>query len=169
MRLSTKARYAVMAMVDIAFQNTTDPQGGPVPLTAIAIRQDLPLAYLEQLFNKLKKANLVTSSRGSTGGYILSHPPHDINVFDIISAVDTPLEATRCSSVKHDDKSTTSTGCQRKGSPCLTHDLWNELSQVVELFFQRISLADICDGKVHGKGRLCFNSEIFCPSKSTRI
>lgn len=165
MRLSTKARYAVMAMVDIASRKSMMEESEPVSLSAIAVRQNLPLAYLEQLFNKLKKADLVISARGSAGGYILKKAPMDINVFDIIAAVDTPLKATRCSNSKQDSSDAASDGCQMKGVRCLTHDLWDELSQVIELFFQRISLADICDHQVRGKGRFCLNT-IVCASQS---
>lgn len=165
MRLSTKARYAVMAMVDIASRESAMEGNEPVSLSAIAIRQNLPLAYLEQLFNKLKKADLVTSARGSAGGYLLKKAPMDINVFDIIAAVDTPLKATRCSNSKQDSSNSASDGCQMKGTRCLTHDLWDELSQVIELFFQRISLANICERQVRGKGRLCLNT-IVCSSQS---
>ncbi len=92
MRLSTKARYAVTAMVDVAMEEG----GGPVSLATIAARQELPLAYLEQLFGKLRKAGLVKSCRGAAGGYILAHKSADLSILDIIAAVDTPLKATRC-------------------------------------------------------------------------
>ncbi len=138
MKLSSKARYAVMAMVDIAHYSEAEP----VSLSAISIRQDLPLAYLEQLFNRLKKAGLVTSCRGATGGYKLSHPRSDIPVYDIIAAVDTPLKATRCS--------TDHSGCQVSGAKCMTHDLWGELTTVVEEFLKKITLDDICARRVKG-------------------
>lgn len=155
MRLSTKARYAVMAMVDIAFQETTEKAREPVSLSAISIRQNLPLAYLEQLFNKLKKANLVTSSRGAAGGYLLSYPPEQIHIFDIMAAVDSTLKPTRC-----DQPSLQK--CGLKGSRCLTHDLWHELGQIVELFFRRITLQDVCSNQVRGKGRLCLGTLETC-------
>lgn len=143
MRLSTKSRYAVMAMADLA--KTT--HATPVSLAAISQRQDLPLPYLEQLFNKLKKAGLVISSRGSNGGYSLSRLPVEIAVSDIIMAVDTPLKATRCSSINNDQ------GCQRTGERCLTHDLWDELGAVVHLFLNQVTLEDICQRRVLGMGR----------------
>jgi len=142
MRLSTKARYAVMAMVDVALEETS----GSVSLTTIAARQELPLAYLEQLFGKLRKAGLVISNRGSNGGYVLAHKAEDISILSIISAVDTPLKATRC-----DHESTL--GCRATGERCLTHDLWEELGAVVHLFLARITLADVCEKRIAGIGR----------------
>lgn len=142
MRLSTKARYAVMAMVDVALEEAS----GPVSLATIAARQELPLAYLEQLFGKLRKAELVSSNRGSNGGYVLAHKPEDISILNIISAVDTPLKATRCD---HDS----TIGCRTTGERCLTHDLWDELGAVVHLFLARISLADVCEKRIAGMGR----------------
>ncbi len=133
MRLSTKARYAVMALVDI----TTQDKNGPVALSAIAQRQELPLPYLEQLFNKLKKAGLVQSCRGSNGGYQLARTSEAIFIHDIIEAVDKPLKATRCANHSH-------RGCHSNGSRCLTHDLWENLDSVVSLFLKKTSLADVC-------------------------
>ena len=89
MRLSTKARYAVTAMVDLAQAENS----GPVSLAAISSRQELPLAYLEQLFGKLRKAGLIKSSRGSQGGYVLAHKTNEVKILDIIAAVDTPLNS----------------------------------------------------------------------------
>lgn len=147
MKLSSKARYAVMAMVDIAHYG----EAMPVPLSAISLRQGLPLAYLEQLFNRLKKAKLVVSSRGASGGYSLSRPRQELSVYDIISAVDTPLKATRCS--KHE-----TAGCQGTTSKCMTHDLWGELSNLVEGFFQHVTLDDICTRRVFGLSETLFTS-----------
>lgn len=142
MRLSTKARYAVTAMVDVALEEAS----GPVSLTTIAERQELPLAYLEQLFGKLRKAGLVKSSRGSAGGYVLAHKAEGVRILDIISAVDKPLKATQC-----DHES--SKGCRMTGEQCLTHDLWEELGAVVQLFLTRITLADVCEKRIAGIGR----------------
>jgi Rrf2 family iron-sulfur cluster assembly transcriptional regulator len=127
-----------MALVDIASQEVPTP----VSLSAIAQRQELPLPYLEQLFNKMKKAGLVQSCRGSNGGYQLSQLPEAIYVYDIITAVDTPLKATRCNN--HPKQ-----GCHSNGSRCLTHDLWAELDTVVENFLKGISLADVCYRRIH--------------------
>src|SRR5208283_2317978 len=134
MRLGTKARYAVMAMVDIAGQGRQEP----ISLTTIAERQGLPLPYLEQLFGRLRKAGLVSSVRGASGGYILGVPADDIRILDIIMAVDGPMRATRC-------EGEGASGCSIKGVKCLTHDLWDELGAVVQIFLRRITLADVCD------------------------
>lgn len=142
MRLSTKARYAVTAMVDVALEEGS----GPVSLAAISDRQELPLAYLEQLFGKLRKAGLVRSSRGALGGYMLAHKTSDVRIIDIIAAVDTPLKATRCD---HESK----VGCRITGEQCLTHDLWDELGAVVQLFLARVTLADVCEKRIAGIGR----------------
>lgn len=138
MRLSTKARYAVMALVDI----TTQDISVPVALSAIAQRQELPLPYLEQLFNKLKKAGLVQSCRGSNGGYQLARTPDSIFIQDIIEAVDKPLKSTRCAN--HSSK-----GCHSNGARCLTHDLWEKLDDVVNLFLKKTSLADVRHRRLH--------------------
>lgn len=142
MRLSTKARYAVTAMVDVALKETS----GPVSLAMIAERQELPLAYLEQLFGKLRKAGLVKSSRGSGGGYVLAHKANEVSILDIITAVDKPIKATRC-------ERESSTGCRATGEPCLTHDLWDELGTVIRLFLMRVTLADVCEKRIAGMGR----------------
>ncbi|MBM3468587.1 MAG: Rrf2 family transcriptional regulator [Alphaproteobacteria bacterium] len=142
MRLSTKARYAVTAMVDVAMEELA----GPVPLAAISGRQELPLPYLEQLFGKLRKAGLVKSCRGAMGGYTLAHKAENIPILDIIAAVDTPLKATRC-------EKDSPTGCRLTGQRCLTHDLWDELGAVVHLFLTRVTLGDVCEGRIAGMGR----------------
>ncbi len=134
MRLSTKARYAVMAMVDLAKMQAI--QGGAVSLTTLASRQDLPLAYLEQIFLKLRKKGLVKSLRGASGGYNLAKDAAVIKIFDVIAAVDTPLKATQCPADGHK-------GCQTQGARCLTHDLWEELGFVVQSFLRNVSLADV--------------------------
>jgi Rrf2 family iron-sulfur cluster assembly transcriptional regulator len=142
MRLGTKGRYAVVAMVDIALHGRQQP----ISLTTIAERQSLPLPYLEQLFGRLRKAGLVSSVRGASGGYILACPPEDIRVLDIIIAVDGPMRATRC-------EGEGGSGCSVKGIKCLTHDLWDELGAVVQIFLRRITLADVCEKRVLGMGR----------------
>lgn len=142
MRLSTKARYAVTAMVDVALKDNKDP----VSLANIATRQELPLPYLEQLFGKLRKAGLVKSSRGSAGGYLLTQNANEVRILDIILAVDTPLKATQCDHP-------TEGGCRVSGQKCLTHDLWGELEILVERFLGQITLADICEKRIAGMGR----------------
>lgn len=131
MRLTTKGRYAVTAMLDLAFHS----QKKPVTLTDIATRQTISLSYLEQLFARLRKAGMVTGVRGPGGGYKLSREPLDINIADIIAAVDEPVDSTKCGG-KGD--------CQ-DGQPCLTHDLWMGLSDQIRSYLKGISLAEILE------------------------
>lgn len=126
MRLTTKGRYAVTAMLDLAYHS----QKRPVTLTDIATRQIISLSYLEQLFAKLRKAGIVIGVRGPGGGYKLSRAPADINVEEIIFAVDEPVDATRCGGK----------GDCHDGQPCLTHDLWLGLSEQIRTYLQGISL-----------------------------
>ena len=135
MKLNTKSRYAVMAMVDIASQDVSSC----VSLSQIAERQDLPLQYLEQLFSKLRRSNLVKSVRGTNGGYELAKPAGDIRVYDIILSADAPVKATRCNS--HEEK-----GCHTTGKQCNSHHLWHELEHVMHDYLIQISLADVMNG-----------------------
>jgi Rrf2 family iron-sulfur cluster assembly transcriptional regulator len=137
MILSTKGRYAVMAMVDLAAQ----PPHKPVGLALIAERQEIPLAYLEQIFARLKRAGLVASMRGPGGGYKLGRTADAITVAEIIPASEEKLKMTRCDG--H-----TNAGCMAKKARCLTHDLWEGLSAQIEHYLQSITLADVCSGKV---------------------
>ena len=132
MKLSTKGRYAVMAMVDLS----THFGDGPVTLADIAERQEISLSYLEQLFAKLRRAGLVKSVRGPGGGYRLSFLPDSIRIADIVMAVDEPLKVTRCKegSVK---------GCLHSSGRCLTHDLWDELGRQIYLYLSSVSLGDV--------------------------
>lgn len=139
MRLSTKGRYAVMALVDLA----THSQGRPVSLADISGRQEISLSYLEQLFAKLRRAGLVKSVRGPGGGYLLARPSDDTRIADAILAVDEPIRATRC-------KPHAATGCHSDKSRCLTHDLWEELSRQIHLFLSSVSLADVVERRVLG-------------------
>ncbi|WP_374370961.1 Rrf2 family transcriptional regulator [Dongia sp.] len=139
MRLSTKGRYAVMALVDLA----THSQGRPVSLADISGRQEISLSYLEQLFAKLRRAGLVKSVRGPGGGYLLARTAEDTRIADAILAVDEPIRATRC-------QPNTATGCQSDKSRCLTHDLWEELSRQIHLFLSSVSLADVVERRVLG-------------------
>jgi len=148
MRLSTKGRYAVTAMVDLAGH----PSGSPIALAEIAARQEISLSYLEQLFGKLRRAGLVRSVRGPGGGYLLAHPSEGIRISDIILAVDEPIRATRC-------KLGSPSGCRPDKGRCITHDLWEELGNHIHLFLSAVSLADVCErrvlgisGKVHIEG-----------------
>lgn len=129
MRLTTKGRYAVTAMLDLALHGTA----GPVSLADISSRQDISLSYLEQLFARLRRHQLVTSVRGPGGGYRLSRPGDNIFVAQIIDAVDEAVDATGCAG-KAD--------CQQ-GEVCLTHHLWDDLSRQIHGFLSGISLASL--------------------------
>jgi Rrf2 family iron-sulfur cluster assembly transcriptional regulator len=131
MRLTTKGRYAVTAMLDLAVHATD----GPITLADISQRQGISLSYLEQLFAKLRKQNLVSSARGPGGGYRLSRDSHNINVADIVTAVDEKVDATRCN--REGD-------CQN-GEPCLTHMLWSDLSDLLHNFLESISLGKLVE------------------------
>jgi Rrf2 family transcriptional regulator, iron-sulfur cluster assembly transcription factor len=140
MRLSTKGRYAVMAMVDLAKHG----QGGPTTLAEIAERQEISLSYLEQLFAKLRAAGLVKSVRGPGGGYLLGHGGDATRISDIILAVEEPIRATRCTPGAP-------TGCRGSKTRCLTHDLWEELGNQIHLYLSSVSLADVCEQRVLGR------------------
>ncbi len=139
MKLSTKGRYAVMAMVDLAFHC----QGKPVALADVAERQEISLSYLEQLFGKIRRSGLVKSVRGPGGGYLLSRDAKDLRISDIILAVDEPIKQTRC-------KTDSGAGCRGDKNRCLTHDLWDELGNHIYLYLSSISLADVCENRVLG-------------------
>ncbi len=142
MKLGTKGRYAVMAMADIAVAGDTHP----VPLADVAERQGISLAYLEQLFAKLRRAGLVLSVRGSGGGYRLAYRPEDLRVADIVAAVDESIRATRC-------HPTGAKGCIAGSARCLTHDLWEELGHQIHLFLASVTLADVVGRRVLGAAR----------------
>jgi Rrf2 family iron-sulfur cluster assembly transcriptional regulator len=131
MKLTTRGRYAVTAMLDLALNG----EKGPISLAAISQRQDISLSYLEQLFAKLRKNDLVASVRGPGGGYRLSRAREQINVADIISAVNESTDSTSCQG-KGD--------CQN-GEPCLTHQLWDDLSQQIHTFLSGISLGTLTE------------------------
>ena len=140
MRLSTKGRYAVMAMVDLAKHSG----GRPVSLADIAERQEISLSYLEQLFARLRKGGLVKSMRGPGGGYRLAFPAAETRISDIIVAVDEPIRATRCTPGAP-------VGCRGNQSRCLTHDLWEELGNQIHLYLSSVSLADVVEQRVLGR------------------
>lgn len=154
MRLSTRGRYAVMAMVELAARQQachqdTEPKGGskggparPVSLADIARSQQLSVAYLEQLFGHLRRADLVASARGPGGGYRLARAPGAIAVAEIVQAVDEPIRATRCTGE--------APGCLA-GQRCPTHDLWSELGEQIRLFLAHMTLADVVGGRVLGR------------------
>ena len=151
MRLSTKGRYAVMAMADLAGHAPDahdQAEAKPVALADIAERQDISLSYLEQLFAKLRRGGLVTSVRGPGGGYRLSRPSSDLRIADIIVAVDEPIAATRC-------KTGSAQGCTKTGARCVTHDLWEELGQQIHVFLSSVSLADVVEKRVLGRAKPC--------------
>ena len=132
MKLTTKGRYAVTAALDLSFH-----QGkGPVSLADISERQSISLSYLEQLFARLRRNNIVVSTRGPGGGYSLSRPPEDISMAEIIVSVDESYDVTGCGSDKKEG------GCSN-AQQCLTHDLWTELSQEIHGFLSGISLAEL--------------------------
>ena len=132
MRLNTKSRYAVMALADMArFEESK-----PISLRDISLRQSISLLYLEQIFLKLKKNNLVQSSRGPTGGYSLKQPPEDIKLSSIIKAVDEKVKTLGC-------KKESKKGCNGKSIKCITHDLWDDLEVHINNFFEQNTLKDI--------------------------
>lgn len=137
MMLTTKGRYAVMAMVDLSSQCC----GKPVTLSDIATRQEIALPYLEQIFAKLRRSGLVNSVRGPGGGYQLARGAEDIFVSDIIAAVDESIKMTRC-------EHRAAAGCMGKKVRCLTHDLWEGLGNQIYNYLRAISLRDICDRQV---------------------
>ncbi|OGT31168.1 MAG: hypothetical protein A3E87_04600 [Gammaproteobacteria bacterium RIFCSPHIGHO2_12_FULL_35_23] len=136
MKLTTKGRYAVTAMLDVAIHQVTS-QSGVVPLADIASRQKLSQAYLEQLFSKLRKKGLVGSSRGPQGGYSLVKEAGQITVAEIIFAIDEPIDTTRCGGAAN---------CQ-KGERCMTHQLWSELNGVIFKFLASVSLKTLMENK----------------------
>jgi len=135
MRLSTKGRYAVMAMADLA-RNGCDRA---VSLAEIAGRQEISLSYLEQLFARLRRGGLVKSVRGPGGGYRLARAASETRVADIVLAVDEPIRATRCTG------QTGAKGCMLSGERCITHHLWEELGREIHGFLARVSLEDVVE------------------------
>ncbi len=136
MKLGTKGRYAVMALVDLAYYGN----GKPLALTEIAIRQALPIPYLEQLFVKLRQKGFVSSTRGQQGGYTLARDADVIRISEILEAIGEPLQTTRC---KRESKN----GCLGVKGTCLTHALWEGLGREMYQYLNGISLADVCGGR----------------------
>ena len=132
MKLTTKGRYAVMAMADLALFKGE----GPISLKDISLRQNISLAYLEQIFIKLKQVNLVKSVRGAQGGYVLDVPPEEIKISNIISAVDEEIKTLNC-------KKESKKGCNNKSMKCITHNLWDQLDQHINSFFEKVKLQDL--------------------------
>lgn len=133
MRLTTKGRYAVTAMLDLAIRHNN----GPISLAEISERQGISLSYLEQLFTKLRRSGLVKSTRGPGGGYSLSRASDEITVAEVITAVDEKVDTTRCGGLGN---------CQDH-EPCLTHDLWTDLSHQIYQFLSSISLGQLVERK----------------------
>ena len=138
MRLSTKGRYAVMAMADLARHGRSEAgDGRAVSLAEIATRQEISLSYLEQLFARLRKSGLVRSVRGPGGGYRLAKTAGETVVSEIVLAVDEPIRATRCAA--HG----TPRGCMLKGERCITHNLWEDLGDEIHRYLSSVSLEDV--------------------------
>ncbi len=158
MKLSTKGRYAVMAMVDLAAQE----KDRPVSLSDIAERQEISLSYLEQLFAKLRRGGIVRSVRGPGGGYLLAHKPEETRISDIILAVDEPIRATRCMPGQP-------VGCRGNQSRCLTHDLWEELGNQIYLYLSSVTVADVVSRRVLGTSGLVSHPESGSPLLSEQV
>ena len=135
MKLTTKGRYAVMALADLAkFDN-----GNPVSLRDISLRQGISLLYLEQIFSKLKKNNIIKSIRGVKGGYVLTKNPDEIKLSNIFSAVHEEVKTVQC-------KKESKKGCNGKATKCITHNLWDELEVHIQHFFNKKNLGDLIKG-----------------------
>ena len=137
MKLTSKGRYAVMALVDLArFDNIN-----PVSLRDISLRQNISLDYLEQIFSKLKKSQIVHSIRGTHGGYVLTKKPNEIKLTNIFDAVDEKVKTVQC-------KKESKKGCNGKSTKCLTHNLWDELENHINDFFEKKSLEDLIQDNI---------------------
>jgi len=132
MKLTSKGRYAVMALADLAKFNSVNP----VSLRDISLRQGISLHFLEQIFSKLKKHDIVKSIRGTNGGYILNKQPCEIKIANILNAVDEEVKTVQC---KKDSKK----GCNNKTTKCITHNLWDELEIHINHFFEQKNLKDL--------------------------
>jgi Rrf2 family iron-sulfur cluster assembly transcriptional regulator len=130
MRLTTKGRFAVTAMIDVAMHGTK----GPVTLAGVSERQKISLSYLEQLFGRLRRHGLVESVRGPGGGYHLARSPQAISIADVIIAVDEPIDATQCGGRE---------SCQEDGERCMTHELWTSLNAHIFAFLRGVTLAQL--------------------------
>jgi len=142
MKLTSKGRYAVMAMADLAKNNVKEPTS----LTEISLRQGISISYLEQLFLKLRKNNLVQSARGPSGGYVLSKSPDEIKLLSIINAVDEKIKTVKC-------KKESKKGCNGKSIKCITHNLWDDLEAHINKFFENNTLNDILFKEVRNSSK----------------
>ena len=142
MKLTSKGRYAVMAMADLAKINTDRPTN----LTDISLRQGISISFLEQIFLKLKRNNLVKSSRGPSGGYLLAQSPEEIKLSSIIKAVDEKVKTLGC-------KKESKKGCNGKSVKCITHNLWDDLENHINKFFENNTLNDILFREVRNNSK----------------
>ena len=140
MKINSKSRYAVMALADIANFNRQNP----VSLRDISLRQNISLVYLEQIFSKLKKNNIVKSIRGANGGYVLTKDPEQIKLSNIFSAVDEKIKTLQC---KRESKK----GCNGKLTKCITHNLWDDLEMHINDFFDKKYLGDLLKNNLETK------------------
>ena len=138
MMLTTKARYAIMSVVELA--SSRENTSMPMNLSEISSRLNIALSYLEQIFNLLRKSNIVRAIKGPGGGYVLNHQINMLKISEIIDAVDENIRMTRCTSAQ-------SSGCTIKGSKCQTHKLWEGLGDNIRSYFSSISIEDIISGK----------------------
>ena len=138
MKLTAKARYAVIAITDIAVTASGGRDGDDaVSLSDISVRQDISLSFLEQLFGKMRKAGIVESVRGASGGYVLARATKDLSIGDVMRAVDEEVQTKRCGD--------SGLGCTTKGAKCLSHDLWQAMEDHIEGFFTATSIQDVID------------------------
>lgn len=144
MRLTSKGRYAVMAMADLALHGGAERA---VPLQEVARRQEISLSYLEQLFAKMRRAGLVSGVRGPGGGYRLSRDAGLVTVAEIIEAVNEPIKATRCDA-------TSAKSCIGKNGRCIAHGLWQEMGDRIQVFLASVSLADVLEQRFDGGARV---------------
>ncbi|MBC7768378.1 MAG: Rrf2 family transcriptional regulator [Phycisphaerales bacterium] len=144
MRLTSKGRYAVMAMADLALHGGVDRA---VPLQEVARRQEISLSYLEQLFARMRRAGLVAGVRGPGGGYRLARGSHAITIAEIIAAVNEPIKATRCE--EGSNKS-----CLGRNGRCIAHGLWQEMGDRIQHFLGSVSLADVLEQRFDGSARI---------------
>jgi Rrf2 family iron-sulfur cluster assembly transcriptional regulator len=144
MRLTSKGRYAVMAMADLALHGGSERA---VPLQEVARRQEISLSYLEQLFAKMRRAGLVSGVRGPGGGYRLARGPDLVTVAEIIEAVNEPIKATRCDSASNKS-------CLGRNGRCIAHGLWQEMGDRIQVFLASVSLADVLEQRFDGSARV---------------
>mgnify|MGYP000014644439 CR=1 FL=1 len=158
MRLSTKGRYAVMAMADLARNGRAlDGSDRSVSLSEIAQRQEISLSYLEQLFARLRRCGLVKSVRGPGGGYRLAKPADETVVADIVLAVDEPIRATRC--FAH----ASPRGCMASGERCITHNLWEDLGAEIHAYLAGVSLEDVVLNRTGSRRRVACSPSVSAP------